>query len=226
MKIVVKNVSHTYRTYERGQGLKNSLKDLFRRKYIFKEALKDVSFEIDENEILGIAGPNGAGKTTLLKILSGLIEPSEGYVQVGNYTPYKKDNDFKKQIGFVMGGKTQLIWELPGTETFALNQIIYDIPKQEYERWKNELITLLGVEDIVNIPVRNLSLGQKMKLDIIAALIHHPTFLFLDEPTNGLDVVSRISLRTYLKKIFKELGIIVIICDYLLFCYNDTGTVC
>lgn len=214
MQIEVDNLSHTYRTYERKQGLKNSFKDLFHRNYIYKNALKDVNFKIDDNEIVGIAGPNGAGKTTLLKILSGLIEPTFGSVKVGKYIPYQKKNDFKKQIGFIMGGKSQLIWELPALETFALNQIIYDIPRKDFLCWQNELISTLNVQDLVNIPVRNLSLGQKMKMDIISSLIHRPKILFLDEPTNGLDVVSRISLREYLKKLFKEFGISVIITSH------------
>lgn len=211
MKIKVEMLSHTYRTYEREQGLVNSIKDLFHRNYIYKNALKNISFNIDDNEIIGIAGPNGAGKTTLLKVLSGLIKPTSGIVKVGDYVPYHKNNDFKKQIGFIMGGKSQLIWELPALETFALNQIIYNIPKNDYIKWRDELIETLNVQNLVNVPIRNLSLGQKMKMDIISSLIYHPKVLFLDEPTNGLDVVSRISLREYLKKLFKEFGITVII---------------
>lgn len=214
MKILVENLQHTYRTYERNQGLKNSMKDLFHRKYIYKEALKNINFKINDNEIIGIAGPNGAGKTTLLKILSGLIKPSSGIVKLGDFIPYKKLNDFKKQIGFIMGGKSQLIWELPALETFALNQIIYNIPKNDYILWRDELVTAMDVQDLINIPVRNLSLGQKMKMDIISSLIHHPKVLFLDEPTNGLDVVSRMSLREYLKKLFKVFGITVIITSH------------
>ena len=214
MYIEVKNLNHTYRTYKRGQGFKNSIKDLFHRQYVYKQALKNFSFTIGDNEIVGIAGPNGAGKTTLLKILSGLIKPTEGYVKIGDFIPYEKSKSLKKHIGFIMGGKSQLIWELPATETFALNKIIYDVPDKEYTEWKNTLIELLDVKDLINIPVRNLSLGQKMKLDIICALIHKPKILFLDEPTNGLDVVSRIALREYLRKIFKELGLTVIITSH------------
>lgn len=201
--ITVENVNHTYRTFERKQGLKNSMKDLFSRQYIYKDALKNISFKIEENEIVGVAGPNGAGKTTLLKILSGLIKPTSGNVDVCSFVPYKKNNTFKRQIGFIMGGKSQLIWELPALETFSLNQIIYDIPKKDFDSWIGGLIKTLGVEDLVNIPVRNLSLGQKMKMDIIASLVHRPKILFLDEPTNGLDIVARVSLRDYLKKNFQ-----------------------
>lgn len=150
----------------------------------------------------------------MLKILSGLIKPSSGIVKLGDFIPYKKLNDFKKQIGFIMGGKSQLIWELPALETFALNQIIYNIPKNDYILWRDELVTAMDVQDLINIPVRNLSLGQKMKMDIISSLIHHPKVLFLDEPTNGLDVVSRMSLREYLKKLFKVFGITVIITSH------------
>lgn len=212
--ITVENVSHTYRTFERKQGLKNSIKDLFSRQYIYKDALKNVSFKIEENEIVGVAGPNGAGKTTLLKILSGLIKPTSGSVDVCSFVPYKKSNAFKRQIGFIMGGKSQLIWELPALETFSLNQIIYDIPKKDFDSWTGGLIKTLGVEDLVNIPVRNLSLGQKMKMDIIASLVHRPKILFLDEPTNGLDIVARVSLRDYLKRIFKEFGITAIVTSH------------
>lgn len=214
MKIKVENLNHTYRTYKREQGISNSIKDLFHRNYIYKDALKNISFNIDDNEIVGIAGPNGAGKTTLLKVLSGLIKPTSGIVKVGDYIPYQKNDDFKKQIGFIMGGKSQLIWELPSLESFSLNQIIYNIPKKDYIKWRDELIETLNVKDLVNVPVRNLSLGQKMKMDIISSLIHHPKVLFLDEPTNGLDVVSRISLREYLKKLFREFGITVIITSH------------
>lgn len=176
-----------------------SVKSLFARKYYDVKAVNDVSFEIEEGELVGFIGPNGAGKTTTLKTLSGLLYPTKGEVSVLGYTPWKRQPEFQKQFALVMGQKNQLWWDLPAIESFILNKEIYEVPKAQYETTLNELSDLLEVKDLLKVQVRKLSLGERMKMELIAALIHSPKVLFLDEPTIGLDVVAQKKMRDFIK---------------------------
>lgn len=198
--IEVKNLKKYYQVHQKEPGLSGSLKSLFNRKYYDVKAVDDISFEIEEGELIGFIGPNGAGKTTTLKCLSGLLYPSDGKVSVLGYTPYERKNKFLKQIALVMGQKNQLWWDLPAMDSFLLNKEIYEISDEKFKETLNELVKLLEIEDIINVQVRKLSLGQRMKCELIAALIHSPKVLFLDEPTIGLDVVMQQKLRDFIKE--------------------------
>jgi len=198
--ITVKNLNKTYSIYKKEPGIKGSVKSLFARKYEKKKAVGDVSFSINQGELVGFIGPNGAGKTTTLKCLAGLLHPTSGTVQVMGYTPYDRKSEFLKKMSIVMGQKSQLWWDLPATESFLLNKEIYEIPDKEYHRRLDELVELMDVSDIINVQVRKLSLGQRMKCELMNALIHSPEVLFLDEPTIGLDVVMQKKLRDFIRE--------------------------
>lgn len=197
--IEVKNLSKKYRQYKKQAGLSGSIKNLFNRQYFDVLAVDDISFNIAEGEIVGFIGPNGAGKTTTLKMLSGLLYPSAGEVQVLGYTPSKRQAEFQKQFSLVMGNKSQLWWDLPPMESYLLNKEIYEVPKDKFDSTLKELASLLEIEDILTVQVRKLSLGQRMKTEIIAALLHSPKVMFLDEPTIGLDVVVQKRIREFFK---------------------------
>ena len=200
MVISVSHLKKYYKVQQKDPGLFGSLSSLFSRKYQTVEAVNDISFEIDEGELVGFIGPNGAGKTTTLKCLSGLLYPTNGRVSVMGFTPYERKNVYLKQISLVMGQKNQLWWDLPAVETFLLNKEIYEIPDDQYENTLKELTELLDVEKLFKTPVRKLSLGERMKMELIAALIHAPKVLFLDEPTIGLDVVMQKHMRDFIKE--------------------------
>ncbi len=200
MVISVSHLKKYYKVQQKDPGLFGSLSSLFSRKYQTVEAVNDISFEIDEGELVGFIGPNGAGKTTTLKCLSGLLYPTNGRVSVMGFTPYERKNVYLKQISLVMGQKNQLWWDLPAVETFLLNKEIYEIPDDQYENTLKELTELLYVEKLFKTPVRKLSLGERMKMELIAALIHAPKVLFLDEPTIGLDVVMQKHMRDFIKE--------------------------
>lgn len=200
MVISVSNLSKHYSVYKKEPGIAGSLKSLISRKYETVKAVEDVSFEIDEGEFVGFIGPNGAGKTTTLKCLSGLLYPTSGEVKVLGFKPFDRKTAFLKQISLVLGQKNQLWWDLPAMETFLLNKEIYEISDKDFNETVEHLSELLDVKNYVNIPVRNLSLGQRMKMELIAALIHRPKVLFLDEPTIGLDVVMQKKIRGFLKE--------------------------
>ncbi len=199
MVISVSNLSKHYSVYKKEPGIVGSLKSLVNRKYETVKAVEDVSFEIEEGEFVGFIGPNGAGKTTTLKCLSGLLYPTNGNVKVLGYTPFDRKTAFLKQISLVLGQKNQLWWDLPAMETFLLNKEIYEIDDKNFNETVDDLITLLDAKEFVKVPVRKLSLGQRMKMELIAALIHRPKVLFLDEPTIGLDVVMQKKIREFLK---------------------------
>ena len=198
--INVSNLKKYYQVHKKEPGLSGSIKSLFHRKYEEVKAVDNISFNIEEGELVGFIGPNGAGKTTTLKCLSGLLYPTGGSVSVLGFDPWKRKNEFLKQISLVMGQKNQLWWDLPAMETFILNKEIYEIPKPQYEETLNELVELLEVKDVLKVQVRKLSLGQRMKCELIAALLHSPKVLFLDEPTIGLDVVSQKKMRDFIKE--------------------------
>lgn len=202
--IEVKNLSKKFEFYRKQRGLLESFKSLFFREKLYSEALKDINFKIDEGELVGFLGPNGAGKTTTLKILSGILHPTSGEAKVLGFTPSKREKEYQKQIALVMGQKNNLLKDLPAMESFVMYRDIYEVPENDFNDNLNELASLLDIKDFLDIPVRKLSLGQRMKCELIAALIHRPKVLLLDEPTIGLDVVAQKNIRNFIKKYNKE----------------------
>lgn len=198
--IAVENLTRTFKVHIKAEGLKGSFKSLFSRKYKIIDAVCDINLSIEQGELVGFIGPNGAGKTTTLKCLSGLLHPSSGKINVLGFAPSERRSDFLKQISLVMGQKNQLFWDLPAQETFKLNKEIYGVPDQKYHEVLDHLTTILDLGDIINQQVRRLSLGQRMKCELIASLIHTPKILFLDEPTIGLDVVTQKKLRGFIQE--------------------------
>jgi ABC-2 type transport system ATP-binding protein len=197
--IQVKGLSKSFRTYRKQPGFTGALKGLVRRKYEIVQAVKEVSFSVEEGELVGFLGPNGAGKTTTLKMLSGLLYPSSGAASVLGYTPWRRDDGYRRQFALLLGQKNQLWWDLPARESLELNARIYGIPRDAFEKTVDELSTLLSARDKLNVMVRELSLGERMKMELIASLLHQPRVLFLDEPTIGLDVVSQKVVREFLQ---------------------------
>ncbi|MBP1963427.1 ABC transporter ATP-binding protein [Paenibacillus aceris] len=197
--IEVRKLSKWYQVHEREPGFIASLKSLYHRKFRTVKAVDDVSFYIPEGEIVAFLGPNGAGKTTTMKVLTGLLHPSGGEVNVGGFVPFQHKKEFKKQISLVMGQKSQLIWDLPAAETFLVNKVIYEIPDQAYEETLADLVHLLQLEEVIRKPVRQLSLGERMKCELAAALLHRPRIVFLDEPTIGLDVNMQEVMRRFIQ---------------------------
>jgi ABC-2 type transport system ATP-binding protein len=212
--ISIKNLKKYFKVYKKQPGLMGSIKSLWHREYEEVKAVDDISFDIQPGEIIGFIGQNGAGKTTTLKMLSGLLYPTSGEVNVLGYNPWDRKPDFQKQFALVMGQKNQLWWDLPAMESFILNKAIYEVPDREYKKTLDKLMDLLDVRDIVNIQVRKLSLGQRMKCELIAALLHNPKVLFLDEPTIGLDVVMQKVLRDFIKAYNKEFGATIILTSH------------
>ena len=197
--VETRNLTKIYRIYRKEPGLWNSVKGLVRRKYDEVRAADDVSFSIEEGEFVGFLGPNGAGKTTVLKMLSGLLNPSGGEARVLGFVPWERRNELKRQFSLLLGQKNALWWDLPARESMELNRAIYGIGRDEFRRIVGGLSELLGVTDKLNVMVRELSLGERMKMELIAALLHAPRVLFLDEPTIGLDVTSAQKVREFLK---------------------------
>jgi viologen exporter family transport system ATP-binding protein len=197
--IVVEHLSKHYRVHKKPPGLAASLRSLVRREYVEVEAVSNVSFTLEQGELVGFLGPNGAGKTTTLKMLSGLLHPSAGTATVLGYEPWKRDPRFQRRFSLVMGQKNQLWWDLPAIESFLLNKEIYGVPDELFRETLDELVELLGLEPLLQIQVRRLSLGERMKCELAAALIHQPEVLFLDEPTIGLDVLMQHALRDFIR---------------------------
>jgi ABC-2 type transport system ATP-binding protein len=212
--IEVKNLSKTYDYYRKKAGVKASFLSLFKREKSFTEAVKDISFSINEGELVGFLGPNGAGKTTTLKMLSGILHPTSGSAEVLGFVPWHRQSEYQKQFALVMGQKNQLWPDLPAMESFILNSEIYEIPNDEFKKNLDELIELLGIREILEVPVRKLSLGQRMKCELVAALLHKPKVLFLDEPTIGLDVVAQKNIRDFIKKYNREKKTTIIITSH------------
>ncbi len=197
--IELHGLTKTFRTYRKDKGVLAAVKGLFHREYTETKAVDGVSFRIEEGEFVGFLGPNGAGKTTTLKMLSGLLHPSGGEARVLGFVPWERRDGMKRQISLLMGQKNALWWDLPARESLELNRAIYEIPREDFQRSVDELTALLDVRDQLSVMVRELSLGQRMKMELIAALLHRPKVLFLDEPTIGLDVVSQKTVRDFLK---------------------------
>ncbi|MFH1896133.1 MAG: ABC transporter ATP-binding protein, partial [bacterium] len=198
--IQVSKLKKYYKIHKKEPGLKGSVESLFKRKYETVKAVNDVSFTIRQGELVGFIGPNGAGKTTTLKVLSGLLYPDGGVTRVLGYDPYKRQKEFQKQFSLVMGQKNQLWWDLPAYESFVLNKEIYEVSDADFKKRLDELVKLLDVKDVLKVQVRKLSLGQRMKCELIAALLHAPKVLFLDEPTIGLDVVAQKNMREFIRE--------------------------
>ncbi|HXQ81982.1 MAG TPA: ATP-binding cassette domain-containing protein [Opitutaceae bacterium] len=197
--IEVQHLTRVFRTYRKQPGFWGGVKGLLTRTYDETAAANDVTFSIAEGEFVGFLGPNGAGKTTTLKMLSGLIFPTSGMARVAGFDPTKRENAYRRIFALVLGQKNQLWWDLPAIESFSLLRAIYGLQDADYRRTLDELVGLLGVADKLNVMVRELSLGERMKMELIAALIHRPRVLFLDEPTIGLDVVSQRAVRLFLR---------------------------
>ncbi len=197
--VELKGLSKTFRTYRKGRGLAGAVKGLLRREYNETRAVDGVSFAVQEGELVGFLGPNGAGKTTTLKMLSGLLQPSAGEASVLGFVPWERRDPMKRQISLLMGQKNALWWDLPARESLELNRAIYDIPRPDFESLVGELSEMLDVKAQLDVMVRELSLGQRMKMELIGALLHRPRVLFLDEPTIGLDVTSQKTVRDFLK---------------------------
>ena len=198
--ITVENLSKIYPVAIKQPGLKGTLSHFFRRTYREIKAVNDVSFQIQPGEMVGFLGANGAGKTTTLKMLTGLIHPSHGGVKVADYTPFKRQPKFLTKISLVMGQKQQLLWDLPALDSLRINAAIYNIPEKIFQQRLNELSEMLSLESKLTQPVRKLSLGERMKAELLAALLHHPQVLFLDEPTLGLDVNAQVAVRKFLQQ--------------------------
>jgi ABC-2 type transport system ATP-binding protein len=212
--IETRGLTKIYRTYRKESGLRGSIKGLVRRKYDETRAAEDVTFSIEEGELVGFLGPNGAGKTTVLKMLSGLLNPSSGEARVLGFIPWERSNEMKRQFSLVMGQKNALWWDLPAQESLELNRAIYGIDRGRFKKVVGGLSELLNVEDKMNVMVRELSLGERMKMELISALIHEPRVLFLDEPTIGLDVVSQKRVREFLRLYNSEHRIVTMLTSH------------
>jgi ABC-2 type transport system ATP-binding protein len=221
--IEVDRLVKEYRVQHREGGALAALASLFRRRYSIARAVDQLSFAIAAGERVGFLGPNGAGKTTTLKVLSGLLHPTSGNVRVDGQDPRKRDRSFLRQITLVMGQKQQLIWDLPPADTFLLNRAIYDIPRAEYEQTLAELTELLELGTLAQRPTRQLSLGERMKCELVAALLHRPKVLFLDEPTIGLDVSMQAILRRFIREYNERYGATVLLTSHYM---DDVTALC
>jgi ABC-2 type transport system ATP-binding protein len=223
MIISVSQLSKRYRVYQKEAGFFGSLKSLVHRTYTDAKAVDDISFTIDTGELVGFIGPNGAGKTTTLKCLSGLLYPTSGTVKVLGFTPFQRKHAFLKQISLVMGQKNQLWWDLPASDSFLLNKEIYEVSDTQYKKVLGDLVDLLDVSAVLNVQVRKLSLGQRMKCELIAALLHQPKIIFLDEPTIGLDVLMQQKLREFIREYNERYNATVILTSHYM---KDVEALC
>ena len=214
MYIQIKNLTKSFKMFKRSAGLKGALKSFINRKYSNFFALKNITVEIDKGEIVGILGENGAGKTTLIKLMVGLLHPTEGEVIIDGYNPWKRNHEYLRNVAIVMGQKNQLWWDIPASESFLLNKHIYQIDDLIYNETLDELVDLLDVRDKLNVQVRRLSLGERMKMEIIAALLHRPSLVLLDEPTLGLDVISQSKIRDFVSYYNKKYNATFIITSH------------
>jgi ABC-2 type transport system ATP-binding protein len=212
--ITAQDLSKHYQVHRRPPGLGAAFRSLFHRQYDTVRAVDGIGFSVGEGERVGFLGPNGAGKTTTLKMLSGLLHPTAGTLEVGGHVPRRRAPEFLRMITLVMGQKQQLLWDLPPAETFALNRAVYDIPRAQFQETVRELTTLLELGDLVNKPTRQLSLGERMKCELAAALLHRPRVLFLDEPTIGLDVSMQATVRRFVKAYNERYGATVLLTSH------------
>jgi ABC-2 type transport system ATP-binding protein len=197
--IEIDGLAKSYRVYQKKEGLAAAVRGLFRRQYRLVEAVRGIDLQVGRGEFVAFLGPNGAGKTTTLKLLSGVITPSGGTARVMGYVPWRRENAYRRRFALVMGQKNQLWWDLPAAESFRLHQKIYRLSPEQFQRTRDELTDLLGVRNLLSQPVRELSLGERMKMELTAALLHSPDVLFLDEPTIGLDVIAQYNIQGFLR---------------------------
>jgi ABC-2 type transport system ATP-binding protein len=221
--IDVAALSKSYRVHKRAPGIAAALRSVFRRRYETVKAVEELSFRIAEGERVGFLGPNGAGKTTTLKVLAGLLHPTSGSVQVGGHVPHTRDPLFLQLITLVMGQKQQLLWDLPPSDTYAMNRAIYDIPRAQAEETIRTLTDLLEIGDLIGKPTRQLSLGERMKCELVAALLHRPRVLFLDEPTIGLDVSMQAKMRAFIRDYNERFGAAVLLTSHYM---DDVVALC
>jgi ABC-2 type transport system ATP-binding protein len=212
--IELRGLTKHYRVHKRPPGMAAAIRSLFHRRYDVVKAVEELSFTIEPGERVGFLGPNGAGKTTTLKVLAGLLHPTSGSVRVVGHTPQRREVAFLRQITLVMGQKQQLLWDLPPAETFALNRAIYDVPRAQFTETMKELGALLDLEKLSSKPTRQLSLGERMKCELAAALLHRPRILFLDEPTIGLDVSMQSSMREFIRAYNERTGATVLLTSH------------
>ncbi len=212
--VAVEALSKTYRVPEREGGFRAAVRSFFRRRYQDVHAVRQASFQIGSGEIVGFLGPNGAGKTTTLKMLSGLLHPSSGQARVLNFTPWERKADFLRAITLVMGQRSRLSWDIPAADSFLLNQAIYRLSDADYRQTLAELDELLELGPILRKPVRNLSLGERMKCELAAGLLHRPQVLFLDEPTIGLDITAQARIRSFLKEYNRRTGATILLTSH------------
>jgi len=221
--IRVAGLTKHYRVFDKREGIGGSLRGLFRRQARTVEALRGVSLEVDPGEFVAVLGPNGAGKTTFLKLLSGIITPTSGTASVLGHVPWQRHDDFRRRFALVMGQRNQLWWDLPAAESFRLHEVIYRVDPARFARTRDELVELLGVAKLIHQPVRELSLGERMKLELVAALLHEPEVLFLDEPTIGLDVVAQHAIHSFLRQVQQERGTTVLLTTHYM---KDVAALC
>jgi ABC-2 type transport system ATP-binding protein len=221
--IEIRGLRKSYRVYQKKEGLAASFRSLFRREYRDVHAVKGINLDVEKGEFVAFLGPNGAGKTTTLKLLSGVITPTSGDARVLGFVPWERDNEYRRRFALVMGQKNQLWWDLPAQESFQLHQKIYRIDPAAFKQTKDELVDLLGVGKLLGQPVRELSLGERMKMELIAALLHSPEVLFLDEPTIGLDVVAQHNIQKFLKHYQQHRGITILLTSHYM---KDVAALC
>ncbi|MDT8445344.1 MAG: ATP-binding cassette domain-containing protein [bacterium] len=212
--IVARGLCKQFKIHQKKPGFSGALQSFFNRQYETKSAVEGFDFEAHPGEVIGLLGPNGAGKTTLMKMFTGIIVPSSGQLEVLGYTPHQRAREFRKQIALVMGQKSQLWWDLPALDSFLLLQKYYEIPKAAFERRLDDLAELLGVKRLMQVHVRKLSLGERMKLELMSSLLHEPKLIFLDEPTIGLDLTAQRNIRQFLKSYQKEKGCTLILTSH------------
>jgi ABC-2 type transport system ATP-binding protein len=221
--IEIRGLRKSYRVYQKQEGLLASFRGLFHREHRDVHAVRGIDLDVAKGEFVAFLGPNGAGKTTTLKLLSGVVTPTAGEARVLGYVPWERDNDYRRRFALVMGQKNQLWWDLPAQESFQLHQKIYCIDPSAFKQTKDELVDLLDVGKLLGRPVRELSLGERMKMELIAALLHSPEVLFLDEPTIGLDVVAQHNIQQFLKHYQQVRGITILLTSHYM---KDVAALC
>jgi len=221
--IEIQGLAKSYQVYQKKEGLLASIGGLFRRRYREIKAVRGIDLKVEQGEFVAFLGPNGAGKTTTLKLLSGVITPTGGTARVMGFVPWRRENAYRRRFALVMGQKNQLWWDLPAAESFRLHQQIYCIEPARFQRTRDELCAMLGVRDLLSQPVRELSLGERMKMELIAALLHSPDVLFLDEPTIGLDVIAQHNIQTFLRHYQQQKKVTILLTSHYM---KDVAALC